>query len=289
LSELADRYDSLHTGVVTSDMGTGGFVVPTCREPNYGDDGVLRSTGNAAIAGCMASYPPFLTFDPSTDDGRAFATDVACVAVTGSGGCGFEQPLEALLKAVTPSTLGPSGRFDGNFSMGSAGHADGANRGFLRRGAALLIVLLTKEEDCSALDPELFNPTSSVYSGDLNLRCFSFPGAIQPAGRYADGLVAGRDPRLIYFVPIVGVPLEAVGDDFVAILSHPDMQEEIDPAAPGRLRPSCNEPGAGLAYAPRRIVDVGRELDGRGAHVTIQSACQTDFTPAIDALLALVP
>jgi hypothetical protein len=87
----------------------------------------------------------------------------------------------------------------------------------------------------------------------------------------------------------VGVPLEAVGDDFVAILAHPDMQEEIDPAAPGRLRPSCNEPGAGLAYAPRRIVDVGRELDGRGAHVTIQSACQTDFTPAIDALLALVP
>ena len=149
-------------------------------------------------------------------------------------------------------------------------------------------MFLTKEEDCSALDPELFNPTSSVYSGDLNLRCFSFPGAVQPVERYVDGLAAGRDPRLIYFAPIVGVPVEVAGSDFAAILDHPDMQEQIDPSMPNRLRPSCNVPGLGFAFPPRRIVDVGRQLEDRGAHVTVQSTCQADLTPAMDALIALL-
>jgi hypothetical protein len=286
--ELAARYDSINAGVVTSDMGSGGFAVPTCRESNFGDDGVLRTSGNTAISGCNATYPPFLSFNPSTDEPRAFANEVSCVAVTGTGGCGFEQPLEAILKAVTPSTQGPSGRFDGTFSMGTVGHADGANAGFLRPDADLAIVLLTKEEDCSALDPELFNPSSSVYSGDLNLRCFSFPGAVQPFERYADGLTAGRDARRIHFLPIVGVPDEAAGSDFEAILAHPDMQEMIDPSMPTRLRPSCNIPGIGFAFPPRRIVEVGRLLDAEGASVSIQSICQADFTPAIDALITLL-
>jgi hypothetical protein len=286
--ELAGLYETIHVGVVTSDMGSGGFAVPTCTESNFGDDGILRTTGNTAVTGCSASYPPFLAFNPATDDIGAFANEVSCVAVTGTGGCGFEQPLEAILKAVTPSTVLPTGRFDGVFSMGTTGHADGANAGFLRRDADLAIVLLTKEEDCSALDPELFNPTSSVYSGDLNLRCFSFPGAVQPFERYADGLTAGRDARRIHFLPIVGVPDEAAGSDFEAILAHPDMQELIDPSMPTRLRPSCNIPGLGFAYPPRRIVDVGRLLDAQGASVSIQSVCQADFTPAIDALIALL-
>jgi hypothetical protein len=270
-------------------MGTGGFRVPTCIEPNFGDDGVLRTVGNTAIAGCSATYPSFLRFDPSTDDAGSFASELTCVAVAGTGGCGFEQPLEAVLKALTPSTTGPTGRFDGSFSMGTTGHADGRNAGFLRPDADLAIVILTDEEDCSALDPELFNPSSSVYSGDLNLRCFSFPGAVQTVGRYADGLLAGRDPRRVHYLLIAGVPTDVSGrSDYGAILEHPDMIEQIDSTMPTRLRPSCNVAGRGFAFPPRRMVELGRELDRGGASVSIQSICQADFTPAFDALLALL-
>jgi len=39
-------------------------------------------------------------------------------------------------------------------------------------------------------------------------------------------------------------------------------------------------PGRGLAFPPRRIVQVGRGLDARGVSTTMQSICQADFTPA---------
>jgi hypothetical protein len=80
-----EAVEDLHVGVVTSDMGTGGFVVPSCARSDFGDDGLLRTQGNRA-AGCMASYPGFFGFR-SGDDPDAFANEVACVAVTGAGGC----------------------------------------------------------------------------------------------------------------------------------------------------------------------------------------------------------
>ena len=42
---------SLQVGVITSDMGTGGFSVPTCSDSNFGDDGKLRSIGNTTVLG----------------------------------------------------------------------------------------------------------------------------------------------------------------------------------------------------------------------------------------------
>jgi hypothetical protein len=263
--------------VITSDMGTGGFSVPTCSEPNFGDDGILRTTGNTSVPGCSATYPSFLSFSTG-DDASAFATDVACVAVVGTGGCGFEQPLEAILKATSVGS---------GFSMGTSGHADGANAGFLRPGAQLTIVALTDEEDCSASDPELFNPTTSEYPGDLNLRCFEYPEAVHPVSRYVDGLLATRNPAQVSFVAIAGIPPETAGTDYAAILTHPDMQERIDPSMPTRLAPSCNVPGRGFAFPPRRIVTLARDLTALGARASAQSICQDDLTVATDAIVAV--
>ncbi len=50
----------MHVGVITTDMGTGGFAVPTCSDASVGDDAVLRTVGRVAIAGCAASYPAIL-------------------------------------------------------------------------------------------------------------------------------------------------------------------------------------------------------------------------------------
>jgi hypothetical protein len=276
---------SLQVGVVDSDMGTGGFLVPTCTESNFGDDGILRTRGNTAISGCTSSYPSFLTFTKSTDDPAAFAADFTCVAALGTGGCGFEQQLDAVLKALTPSSSSTT------FVMGSRGHGDVANDGFLRANSLLGIIIVSDEDDCSALDPDLFNQSSPRYMGDLNLRCFQFPEAVYPTSRYVTGLLDLRpgNPELLVYAAIVGVPVELVSNpetiDYGAILSDPRMQQAPDPSMPSRLTPSCTGPGRGLAFPPVRMVQVARDLDAAGAGAVVQSICQEDFTGAIDAII----
>jgi hypothetical protein len=276
---------SLQVGVITPDMGVGGFNVMTCNdEPNFGDDGLLRTSGNTALSGCMATYPTFLELRGS-GEAAMFARDVACVATAGTGGCGFEQPLEAVLKAVTPATCTDPWC---TFQMGTRGHADGANAGFLRPDSILAVVLVTDEEDCSTADPELFNSSSTRYAGELNLRCFSNPTAVHPIDRFVDGFLATRrSPERLVCSVIAGVPPSVTTDTatYPQILAAPEMQEELDPTMMTRLRPSCNVSGRGLAFPPRRIVEVGRELEARGAHTSVQSICASDFTPAIDALV----
>ena len=277
---------SIRLGVINADMGTGGFVIETCTESNFGDDGVLRTRGNTARPGCMGTYPKFLDFTAGSTSIDAFAQDATCVAAMGINGCGFEQPLEAILKALTPGTS------EIRFGSGTVGHADGANAGFLRPSALLAIVALTDEDDCSARDPDLYNRSSVRFPGDLNLRCFSHPEALHPIERFVDGLLAVRAAPNLVFANIVGVPPELVSGgveaDYDAILADPAMQERIDPGVPTRLVPSCNRPGTGLAFPPVRMLRVGQELDARGVETTVQSICQDNFSGALNGVLRAI-
>jgi hypothetical protein len=258
----------IHVGVITSDMGTGGFRVPTCVEPMRGDDGVLRELGTTAVMGCAVRYPRFLTFSDQLAD------DFACVARVGTGGCGFEQQLEAALKAVTPSTS-PI-----RFYLGTTGQGDTENAGFLRPGSVLGVVLVTDENDCSASDPEIFNPMSSTFTGDLNLRCFRYPGAQHPTRRYVDGLLALRpDPGDLVFGVLAGIPPELGGATAGEILAAPSMVERIDPAMMTRVAPSCSVPERGIAFPPRRLVETAAGLEARGGHVALGSICSDDYAP----------
>jgi hypothetical protein len=281
---------SLRIGTVSSDMGAGGFNVPTCDGGDYGnefgDDGVLRTSGNTSISGCSASYPSFVELssgDPVVVE--QFVNDASCVAAMGTGGCGFEQQLEAVLKAVTPSSS-PL-----RFHQGSLGNADTENAGFARTDSILATILLTDETDCSVADPELFNVSGGPYASvDINTRCFAFPEAQHPTSRYVDGLHALRaNPDDVIFAAIAGIPVDIVADpsniDYDLILNDERMQERLDPAMPSRLIPSCNVPGRGVAFPPRRIVEVARDL---GPTSVVQSICQESFTPVVDAILQLV-
>jgi hypothetical protein len=98
--------ESLHVGFVSTDMGAGpSRGVPTCAA-GLGDDGILRSRSRVTTAPCMATYPSGVFEFARTDDASAFAATLGCVADLGTGGCGFEQQLEAGLKAVTPIAPG---------------------------------------------------------------------------------------------------------------------------------------------------------------------------------------
>ncbi|MEM9074188.1 MAG: hypothetical protein AAGE52_37190 [Myxococcota bacterium] len=276
--------NSLQVGVVTTDMGTNGNMIPTCGEPNFGEDGLLRTTGNRVIPGCAATYPNFLEYRAGLSDPTQIADDLTCVASVGTDGCGVEQQLEAALKAASPSTA-PI-----RFHADTTGHGDGENEGLIREDALLLVILLTDEEDCSFADPELFNPSSALYPGDLNLRCFQFPEAVHPVRRFVDGLIALKtNPRRLMFAAIAGIPeglIPASGLlDYDAILSDELMTEVVDPDRPWRLRPSCNRPGTGVAFPPRRIVRAAEGLETRGAQVVLDSICQDDYAPFMRRVL----
>lgn len=283
---------SLQVGVVSTDMGVGGFAVPTCGE-RFGDDGVLLTRGNVERPGCAANYPHFFDFSPATSVDQ-FAAEVTCVAAMGTAGCGFEQQLEATLKAVTPST----GLV--RFENGTVGHADGQNAGFLRPDSVLLIVILTEEEDCSAANPSIFDPADTSFGGNLSTRCFEYGapelGFVHPIERYVDGLLATRpDATRLVVSGIVGIPVATspspgAPPEWEAILDHPDMQEIPDPSMPSRLRPSCDrtDPSGerSLAFPPRRIVRTLQGLERNGAHATVQSICRDSLAPAIDATVS---
>src|SRR5690606_21689223 len=161
--------------------------------------------------------------DDPTADVDAFVEHVSCVANLGIGGCGFEQQLEAVLKALTPSTS-PI-----RFHDDTTGHGDGANSAFVRTDSILATILLTDEEDCSAADPELFDPTSSTYGPtELNLRCFNHPEAVHPVSRFTNGLKALRaDPQDVIFAAIAKIPTDLV--------SHPTAIADDATLRDGRL------------------------------------------------------
>lgn len=268
-------------------MGTGGFLIPTCREPDFGDDGILRSYGNTTRVGCAGSYPAFLSFRFG-DDPAAFADDVACVATVGTNGCGFQQPLEAALKALTPSTSSTT------FAEGTRGHGDVESSGFLRPTAYLALVMLSDGDDCSASEAGLFDPSSTRYTTELALRCATYPEALYPMSRYAGALLHlfPDYPQQLLFAALVGVPPDLVQDagyaDYDVMLADPRIQVRADPSMTSRLTPSCDDPVRGMAFPPVRFVTLASELQDNDAFTTVQSICQDDLTPAVDGILAKV-
>ena len=293
----------LNVGIVTSDMGTGGFTVPTCARSDFGDDGILRTQGNTGNPACMATYPAFLNFRTGGDP-AAFAGQVACVAVTGTGGCGFEQQLESLLKAASPSAP-TSWTADGYtapmFFQNTFGHADRENDGFIRDNSVLALIAVTDEDDCSARDPELFNPSSATYGAtDLNLRCFAHSdAAVHPISRFVDGFLQLRQrPGLLIYAPITGIPQDlapppGMAPDWARLVS-PDptirddrMEERVDPSMPTRLLTSCTatNPMDGAAFPGVRMVRVAEQLALRGAGVTVQSICEDSYGNALSEII----
>ncbi|MCE9577337.1 MAG: hypothetical protein K8W52_29580 [Deltaproteobacteria bacterium] len=123
---------SLHVGVVSADLGTGGVALGTCTHD--GDDARLL-TGT-----CAGLTAPFLEDVPLRDGQRArnysgaLADRLACATQLGTSGCAIAQPLEAMRRALDPAR----------------------NPGFRRAGARLMVVLVSNQDDCSVRAPDIF-------------------------------------------------------------------------------------------------------------------------------------
>ncbi len=263
--------EDLHLGVISPDMGTGGFTVGTCPLSDGGYRGCLQSRPSPELADCIGPYPTFLSCDGLAEPcmPEALARDFNCLATLGDQGCGFEQPLEAALAAITTN-----------------GAPGGCNEGFLRDDSLLALFFVTDEDDCSvdAAHPEMFDQRREDL-GHLNLRCHFHPELVYPVERYIHGLPAARPgaPGRMTVGMIIGVPPDAPqcigpGEELDGCLGIPQMQEEVDVRFPAELVPSCRTT-MGLAYPPRRLVTVAAEM-GKSIPTYVDSICKTDWTDA---------
>jgi hypothetical protein len=335
--------ESIHVGVISTDLGVNlapapnscgdrSFVLNSDPSTNlvrvdkpFGDDGAMLNATQVAVEGIsvpllgsanlfpvVAPDPscaevqlekPYLSYEPSDlfeDTGTAFS----CISKLGRTGCGLEQQLEAMLKALTPAQ---SRRFTFSRDTRGQGTAPGANAGFLRADAVLAVVHITDEEDCSIPDESsgLFDPDSVQYPGGINTRC-GLPAnqsALHPIARYVAGLNALKQPRYrdrIIFAGIVGVPGAADSGSAVhngeaalsRLLARPDMQFTTRSNSPGtddEPVPTCisetSELGDGSAAPGRRFVQLAAEFGDNGL---VSSICDDGYQGLIDRLSKLV-
>lgn len=149
LSGLVGGLPNLHIAVVTSDLGAGDGSIASC-SADGGDAGIFKYTPRGTCT--TSGLDPGATFISDVDGVKNYTgyniEDVfTCIASVGESGCGFEQPLAAVARA-----LGADGR-----------PMPAENQGFLRQDALLFIVLLTDEDDCSVPPGSaLFDTTSNV-------------------------------------------------------------------------------------------------------------------------------
>lgn len=290
---------SIHVAVITTDMGIGTSWVNSGIQgcEGRGRDGVFVQPTAENLAGCDVSTPNYLSFEGSPG-ALATVDTVACVPVVGEDyGCGYEQPLEATLKALWPSADNRVPFLDAS----SHGHGDAENAGFLRPDSLLVVVVVTDEDDCSAKDPHIFAIDSMLDPGDPllqigpNVRCLGAPSGLYATQRYLDGLRALRpnNPNLIFAV-IGGVPPDLLPDsgepDFAAVLADPRMQSQIDDQ--GTHDDPNEDHGAtscmssdDRAEAPRRLVEVASAF---GANGVLTSLCTDDFGDTAGRLIRAI-
>ncbi len=161
LETTAGGLPDVHIGVVTTDLGARGAdgsfgsadAASGCE--GSGDDGRLR-IGRAPVGGAFVS-------DLQTWDGRQRNYDGALtdvfgqVADVGAAGCVVPQPLEAMRRALDP--------------------ANGANAGFLRDDAFLVVAFITANDDCSMT-------TGGSFDGAVDTSRCSAAGATVPIEVY---------------------------------------------------------------------------------------------------------
>lgn len=190
LEALEDGLPNVHIGVVSTNVGAG----TACGDAD-GDDGILQNTPREA--GCAPPRGRYIeNIEGVANYDGTLAETFSCIARLGTDGCGFEQPLEAMRRALDGSNP--------------------ANQGFLRPGALLAVIFITDEDDCSAFDPSMFarlaEPGQPALGPQTSFRCF----------RYGVECDDGADPTVLgprqSCAPRTDSPYMEAVQDYVAFL-----------------------------------------------------------------------
>jgi hypothetical protein len=161
LGDVDGQLPSLHVGVVTTDLGTRGTrdalagppIAGCAGDGNAGrlvtfDTGVPVPTGGFLEDLRGPGGTRIQNFD-SGDLALELRRATNPAPGTANTGCEFEQPLEAMRRALDPFN----------------------NPGFVRPGALLAIVFLTAEDDCSFARGALLDPAAGALGPLSSFRC----------------------------------------------------------------------------------------------------------------------
>lgn len=268
--------NDLRIGLVSTNMGVGPYTVVGCDAT--GDQGALITSSRSVdpiCAGVTTGATPWLEFHLG-DDVAALSATFRCMAALGTGGCGLERQLDAARAALVDRAA--SGE---------------PNEGFIRGDSLVGIIFVTDEDDCSAADDSIYDPTASGTLGPYGVRCAENPGLLTPVAEYVNAFQSLRLDRNndVVVAAITGVPFSAVADpldqDYDALLMDSRMQFRRDPGRPGQLEPVCTTMFTGSAIPARRIVEVvGAFAETRDGLAT--TICENDLRPAMNAVARLV-
>jgi hypothetical protein len=275
LQNIKGGLPDVHIAVVTSDLGSGPTAVSRECQPG-GKRGVFRVDPACGL-------DPGDRFIVSSAGGtmnnfkQDMATVFSCLAAAGDQGCGFEHQLQAirvaLYEQVTP-----------------------ANKGFLRPGAYLGIVILTDEDDCSA------EPTSDLFTDDQRFKGTTASFRCAQVGHRCDGMappIGNFSAPLSHCQPADGGRLIRVADVIGSVRAlKPEPDKQILVAA---ITGWSDDAGALYQYGPvppiqeldylpicqgangkaTAALRVRQFVQGFGNNGLVQSICADDFSPAM--------
>lgn len=255
LASVDGQLPSLHVGLVTTDLGTRGRLdarpgPPVGNCAGSGDDGKLvtftggidgafledlRGPGGTRIRN-FASGDLLVEIDRLTNPGSGAANT----------GCEFEQPLEAMRRALDADN----------------------NPGFIRPGAMLAIVLLTTDDDCSIARGAMLDPLDASLGPLFSFRCTEQGVICDPDDPRRPGTHAGCRPRegsrfmvdVSEYRTFLSRYKPDPRDVIVSAVAGPRSSFEVRDIGVPVLLPSCQ--GAGGAATP--AVRIGSLVDAFG-------------------------
>jgi hypothetical protein len=264
LLDVDGQLPNLHIGVVTTDLGVRGRLdaiagpaVGSCA--GDGDAGRLvsfRGTGPR-----LGWYLEDLR-GPGGTRVRNYASDDLLFEIermtnpdpsTENAGCEYEQPLEAMRRALDPAT----------------------NPGFIRPGAQLAVVVLTTEDDCSIKRGALLDPLDGTLGPAFSYRCFEQGVICDPDDARRPGVRTNCRPRegspFLIDVSEYRTFLSQLKPDprdvTVSAVAGPRAPVEVRDVGVWALAPSCQGPGGSATPAVR----IGALVDAFGG--TMIDAC----------------
>ncbi len=277
LESLDGGLPNVQIGVITPNLGTsaldGTTATPIGGCSGQGEGGTLRPLG--------AGGPRFLrniadgSGGRQTNYGTRTLTDAfAQLATVGTAGCGIEQHLEAVKRAL-----------DGTNPL---------NAGFVRESAYLAVIVIADEDDCSLAKSTLFaGPQDATYSDVVNFRCTAQGVACDtPATAFEDATGrredchAREDSEMLAsvdrYVEFLAGKKRDPRDVIVAgILGDPTPFEITKKGAITVLKQSCPENAAGaVAFPAVRTAQVIAQFE----HSIRTTICDEDLSEGLTAI-----
>lgn len=294
LESIEGGLPNVHIGVVSSNVGVGGYNVPGCT--GDGDDGKLQNSPR--VSGCTPPSGAFISDveipnctnpDPTQCRQRNYTGDLAqtfrCIAQLGTSGCGLEQHLEAMRRALDPTYAGTRT----------------TNAGFLRPDAYLAVIFIQDEDDCSARDPAVFNPDptqdniSSMLGPLGSFRCTEFgvkcdgrnisrtAATYQSCEPRSDSYLYGVDYYVQFVRSLKPDPTKLI---FAGIMGNPTPFEVgLDEDGNPELLPSCGEDRNQPAAPAVRMKAFLDQFPNRN---TFTSICNEDLSDALVLIAELL-